>query len=62
MDLAAGLRSDRTGPLDPMGRARTGPLKLPASIADHTLWRSCHGETVLRPMPVRVSGFIWRWN
>src|SRR5687767_4884573 len=46
MELAAGLPrgSDRTGPLDPMRRAQAGPIRLSASIADHTLWRSFHGE------------------
>jgi hypothetical protein len=47
MELAAGLprEADRTGPLDPMGRAQAGTIRLTASIADQTLWRSCHGKT-----------------
>src|SRR3954471_19153004 len=47
MDLAAGLPrdADRIGPSDPMGRAQAGTIRLTASIADQTLWRSCHGKT-----------------
>src|SRR3954466_2008110 len=47
MELAAGLprESDRTGPLDPMGRAQAGTIRLTASIADQTLWRSRDGKT-----------------